>query len=98
LATLCAITTISNWDVNQPGDADNSPGNCVNQVNWKNDVYGRWQRAGYETDICIQFSGFQADNAGYQRSWSGKERWCYDYGKAMAGYFGPSGQEALHLD
>ncbi len=83
-----------NWDVKQPGDAITVPVR-VNQVNWKNDVYGRWQRAGYETDICVQFSGFQADVADYQRFWSGKERWCYEYGKAMAAYFGPSGQEKL---
>jgi hypothetical protein len=83
-----------NWDVRQPGDAITLPV-CVNKVNWKNDVYGRWQKAGYETDICIQFSGFQTDVADYQRFWTGQERWCYDYGKAMAGFFGPSGREKL---
>jgi hypothetical protein len=83
-----------NWDVKQPGDAITLPV-CVNKVNWKNDVYGRWQKAGYKTDICIQFSGFQADVSDYQRFWTGQERWCYDYGKAMAGYFGPSGPEKL---
>ena len=55
-----------NWDVKRPGDAITLPV-CVNQVNWKNDVYGRWQKAGYETDICIPFSGFQADVADYPR-------------------------------
>jgi len=83
-----------NWDVKQPGDPITVP-ICVNKVNWKSDVYGRWQKAGYETDICIQFSGFQTDAADYQQFWSGRERWCYDYGKAMAGFFGPSGQERL---
>ena len=53
------------------------------------------KRPADETDICIQFSGLQADTAGYQRFWSGKERWCYDYGKAMASYFGPSGPQRL---
>ena len=83
-----------NWDVKQPGDPITVP-ICVNKVNWKNDVYGRWQKAGYETDICIQFSGFQTDAKDYQRFWTGQEAWCYDYGKAMAGYFGPSGREKL---
>ncbi|MCY3022637.1 MAG: hypothetical protein NTW87_26955, partial [Planctomycetota bacterium] len=83
-----------NWDVKQPGDACKPPV-CVNKVDWKNDVYGKWQKAGYETDICIQFSGFQADTANYQRFWTGKEQWCYDYGKAIAAYFGPSGAEKL---
>jgi hypothetical protein len=64
-----------NWDVKQPGDAITVPV-CVNQVNWKNDVYGRWEKAGYETDICIQFSGFQPDEANYRRFWSGQEGWC----------------------
>lgn len=83
-----------NWDVEQPGDPITVPV-CVNQVNWKNDVYGRWQKAGFETDICIQFSGFQTDVKDYQRFWSGREQWCYDYGRAMAAYFGPSGRQKL---
>jgi len=83
-----------NWDVRRPGDPITLP-ICVNQVNWKNDVYGRWQKAGFETDICIQFSGFQADTGDYQRVWNGKEGWCHDYGKALAVGFGPSGQGQL---
>src|SRR5678816_1329715 len=42
------------WDVKQPGDPITIPV-CVNKVNWKNDVYGRWKKAGCETDLCIQF-------------------------------------------
>ena len=83
-----------NWDVKQPGDPITVPV-CINKVNWKNDVYGRWQKAGYETDICIQFSGFQTDAKDYQRFWTGQEAWCHDYGQAMAACFGPSGREKL---
>ena len=83
-----------NWDVKQPGDPITVPV-CVNKVNWKSDVYGRWKKAGCETDLCIQFSGFQPGAADYQRFWTGKEAWCRDYGNAMAAYFGPSGQEKL---
>ena len=83
-----------NWDVKQPGDPITFP-TCVNRVNWKENVYGRWQKAGFETDICIQFSGFEAGTANYQRFWAGREQWCHDYGRAMAGYFGPSGQHKL---
>jgi hypothetical protein len=83
-----------NWDVKKPGDAITVPV-CVNKVNWKTDLYGRWQKARYETDICIQLNGFQADAADYRAFWNGKEAWCYDYGKAVAGYFGPSGEEKL---
>ncbi len=83
-----------NWDVKQPGDPITVPV-CVNQVNWKNDVYGRWQKAGFETDICLQFTGFQPDTADYQRFWTGKEEWCRNYGKSAASYFGPTGSEKL---
>lgn len=83
-----------NWDVKQPGDAITVPV-CVNRVNWKDHVYGRWQKEGFETDICLQFSGFQASNANYKQIWTGREQWCFDYGKAVASYFGPSGKEKL---
>ncbi len=83
-----------NWDVKQPGDAITLPA-CVNGVNWKDHVYGPWKKAGFETDICIQFSGFQTDVADYPKFWTGKEQWCYDYGKAAAVSFGPSGAEKL---
>ncbi|MFI5379773.1 MAG: hypothetical protein ACHRHE_10780 [Tepidisphaerales bacterium] len=84
-----------NWDVKQPGDPITFPV-CVNKVDWKGDVYARWQKAGFETDICLQFSGFDAGNANYQKAWAGKEQWCYDYGKAIAAYGGPSGREKLY--
>lgn len=83
-----------NWDVRQPGDAITIPV-CVNRVDWNRNVYGPWKKAGFETDICLQFSGFEAGTAGYERFWMGREQWCYDYGKAMAAYFGPSGRERL---
>ena len=83
-----------NWDVKQPGEAITFP-TCINKVNWINDVYGRWQKGGFETDICIQFSGFQADTGDYQQFWTGKQQWCYDYGKAMATCFGTTGQGNL---
>ncbi len=83
-----------NWDVKQPGDAVHPPV-CVNQVNWKDNVYGKWRKAGFETDTCLQFSGFDASVAKYQHFWAGKEPWCFDYGKAVAAYFGPSGAEKL---
>ena len=83
-----------NWDVKQPGDPITFPV-CVNKVDWKRDVYARWQKAGFETDICIQFSGFEAGNANYQKLWAGKEQWCFDYGKAIAAFCGPSGAEKL---
>ena len=83
-----------NWDVRQPGDPITLPV-CVNEVNWDRDVYGRWQKAGWETDISVQFSGFQPGAPNYTASWAGREQWCYDYGKALAVAFGPSGAKPL---
>lgn len=83
-----------NWDVEKPGD-DYYPPFAVNGVNWKNDVYGRFKNEGYETDICIQLSSFSADNEDYKELWKDKEEWAYSYGKVLASYFGPSGDEKL---
>lgn len=81
------------WDVKKPGDPITLP-NTVNGVDWKNDMYLSWKQAGFETDICIQFASFGVgDN--FINYWKGKEQWTYDYGKAMARYFGPSGTEKL---
>lgn len=83
-----------NWDANTPGDALHIPV-TVNKLNWKNDVYGPWKNAGLETDICLQFRLFGAGTPRYQQLWKGHEQWAYDYGKAMAAYYGPSGKEQL---
>jgi len=83
-----------NWDVKKPGDKITLPV-CVNKVNWKRNLYGNWKAAGFETDICILLGGFGAKTPNYQRLWVGKGQWCYEYGKAMATYFGPSGKEKL---
>jgi len=83
-----------NWDVKQPGDPITIPV-CVNKVHWKNNVYGPWQKAGFETDLCLQFSGFEAGRSDYRALWTNQESWCFAYGKALAAYFGPSGAEKL---
>lgn len=43
------------WDVNRPGDGPTFPW-CVNKVNWKDHVYGRWTGAGVEVDICTSLA------------------------------------------
>ncbi len=83
-----------NWDVTKPGDPYQPP-YAVNGVNWKSDVYGPWKENGFETDICLQLSSFSAENENYKELWEGKEDWAYSYGKALASYFGPSGDEKL---
>ena len=82
------------WDVKRPGDPFTFPV-TVNNINWKKDVYGPWRRAGFETDICLQFVSFGAPAPGYKQLWAGQEEWSYNYGKAAAAYFGPSGNEKL---
>lgn len=83
-----------NWDVAKPGDLVHPP-LCVNKVDWKRNVYGPWKAAGFETDICLQASGFDAANKDYRALWAGQEQWCFDYGKAVASFYGPSGSEKL---
>lgn len=82
------------WDAKAPGDTLSIPV-TVNHINWKNDVYSPWKKAGFETDICLQFMGFGVGAPGYEQLWAGHEQWGYDYGKAMAAYYGPSGNEKL---
>jgi hypothetical protein len=81
------------WDVKAPGEAQNIPF-CPNGVNWKDHVYGKWQAAGLETDICLQFGGL-ADNKEQQERWRGKQDWCRAYAADIARFFGPSGEEKL---
>jgi hypothetical protein len=82
------------WDVKQPGDKITFP-QCVNGVDWNRDVYGKWAKEGFETDLCAQFAAFGPENPQYKTLWQGKEQWAYDYGYAMAKYFGPSGGQKL---
>lgn len=82
------------WDVNAPGDSITLPF-TVNNINWKQEAYGPWKQAGFETDICMQFQDLGLGNQQYKKLWEGHETWAYDYGKTMATYFGPSGAEKL---
>ncbi|HTI71647.1 MAG TPA: hypothetical protein VMF06_16855 [Candidatus Limnocylindria bacterium] len=83
-----------NWDIKQPGDPITVPV-CVNRVDWNRDVYSHWKKEGFETDLCIETSGFKGEKATEIQAWTGQEQWCHDYGKAMAAYFGPSGKQKL---
>ncbi len=81
-----------NWDVRKPGDPITVP-RCVNKVDWVANVYGPWQAAGFETDVCLQFNAFATD--GYQALWAGQEAWCTAYGQALATCFADSGGRRL---
>jgi hypothetical protein len=83
------------WDVDAPGGKITIP-ECSNGVNWKEHVYGPWKEAGYETDICLQMSGFfPRETDKYKQLWEGKEDWMFTYGKTLASFYGPSGKEQL---
>ncbi len=56
--------------------------------NWQ-EIYGSWQEAGFEVDVCIQFGGLTLDK------WKNPAEDAYRYGKAFAQYFGPSGEAKL---
>ena len=83
-----------NWDVQKPGDSITIPV-CVNKVNWERDMYSPWKEKGFETSICIQFSGFAPPAPDYISMWANQENWIYQYGKTVSTYFGPSGNRKL---
>lgn len=80
------------WDVRKPGDAPTLP-RCVNKVDWVANLYGPWNAAGFETDVCLQFNEFAKD--GYQALWQGQEEWCTRYGRAVAACFADNGGRRL---
>ncbi|SIN68909.1 glycoside hydrolase family 5 protein [Chitinophaga niabensis] len=82
------------WDVKKPGDPITIP-NTINNINWKRDVYGPWKEGGFETDICVQFASFGGGHDHFTDKWKGQEQWSYNYTKAMASFYGPSGAEKL---
>lgn len=82
------------WDVKQPGDDPTFP-LCVNKVNWKDHVYGKWRKEGFKIDVCAMFGRFGESNPDYLKLWEGREAWAYKYGFELAKYFGPSGGQKL---
>jgi hypothetical protein len=56
-------------------------------VDWK-EIYSSWIQSGFEIDACIQF-GLKL------KDWANPEKDAYNYGKAFARYFGPSGEHKL---
>ena len=83
-----------NWDIKRPGDPITFP-KCPNKVDWDKHVYGKWNKYGFEVDLCAQFGQFGESNKDYKQLWRGQEDWIYKYGYEMAAYFGPSGKRKL---
>ena len=96
----CQVTNLvrnyhpMSWDVNLPGDSITFPV-CVNEVNWNNNVYGKWSKYGFEIDICVELNTFGPNNSNYIELWKERDQWSYDYGFKLANYFGPSGEHKL---
>lgn len=60
-------------------------------IDWLN-IYGAWQTAGYTSiDACITATDWTRDHTGFSDMPASMER----YGKAFAGFFGPSGKHHL---
>lgn len=75
------------WDIGADASRPAAFPFAANGVDWSK-LYGVWTKAGYEIDACLMFDHLQADR--WKNSVeSGRE--ARAYGKAFAGYFGPSG-------
>ena len=72
------------WDVGKETDFPTRFPLARNGVDW-NELYGGWQKAGYTVDASIMFSHTPPD------SWKNLPQDAETYGRAFAGYFGPSG-------
>lgn len=83
-----------NWDVASPGDSITFP-ICVNQVNWDENAYGKWNKFGYDIDVSVEINPFGPKNTNFLEIWKNKEQWEYNYGYKLAKYFGPLGDHKL---
>ncbi len=71
------------WDLGKDSDFLTRFPEARNRVNW-NQVYGSWQKQGFETDACVMFHNFPPE------TWKDPARDAYTYGLAFAKAFGPT--------
>jgi hypothetical protein len=71
------------WDVGDETDFPTRFPSARNGVEW-GEMYGNWRKAGYRISACIQFDDVEP------KAWRDVSRDAFAYGKAFAGYFGPS--------
>jgi serine/threonine-protein kinase ATR len=76
------------WDVGEDTSRSLNFPMAANGVDWGK-LYGSWVRAGFNIDVCIMFDRFPA------AAWKDRSRDATSYGKAFAGFFGPSGAHPL---
>jgi len=71
------------WDLGKDSDFKTTFPEARNRVNW-NDVYGSWQKHGFENNVSIMESGFKVEQ------WKDIGRDAHAYGVAFAKAFGPT--------
>ncbi len=76
------------WDLGKETDFVPRFPEARNRVNW-NEIYGSWQKEGFETDVCVMFNNTPPD------SWKDLARDAKTYGVAFARAFGPSSEKKL---
>jgi hypothetical protein len=76
------------WDMGRETDFVPRFPEARNHVNW-DAVYGSWQKAGFETDVCVMFNNTPPD------SWKDLSKDARAYGLAFAKAFGPSSTRQL---
>jgi hypothetical protein len=76
------------WDLGKDSDFALRFPEARNRVDW-NEVYGSWQKQGFETDVSVMFSGFKPE------TWKDLAKDPHAYGLAFARMFGPSSQKKL---
>ncbi|MBW3625803.1 MAG: hypothetical protein KY468_20615 [Armatimonadetes bacterium] len=77
-----------NWDVGDDPSRPTTFPMAHNGVDWGK-LYGSWKEAGYRIDVSVMFSGIP------QKAWKNVDQDAYQYGRAFARYFGPSGPHKL---
>jgi hypothetical protein len=76
------------WDMGRDTDFIPRFPEARNRVNWDT-VYGSWDKAGFETDVCVMFNDTPPD------LWKDLAKDARAYGLAFARSFGPSSEKKL---
>ncbi len=76
------------WDMGKETDFVPQFPEARNRVNW-DQVYGAWQKDGFETDVCVMFNDTPPD------LWKDLPKDAQAYGLALARAFGPSSPKKL---
>jgi hypothetical protein len=79
-----------NWDLDVTKPYEDPPYPfALNRVNWER-LYGEWREGGFEIDASLMIGVVEPDD------WLLPEASAYNYGRAFARFFGPSGKGLVH--